>query len=226
MEEAGIAFGGVVLGGLIAAATNTYFAWRTDRDRRLATAFAVFFKFFVMVDVINRICRDLDSALPDKNGLIWPKLRPLAGVRFPDASFAPEELALFGEEKGPLFAQRLLVAANSIHLVTDLLTKYNAERRDLREELRLLGLVDMAGTTGRIAFDSHDYPQLAPKIAEVEDLAKSLIDEAHKAKAQLNSTADELGPKLKSILKDKRFHLAMSDKQAKEVTAAVGGTPT
>jgi len=164
-----------------------------------------------MVDVANRICRDLDAASPDRNGLHWPRLRPLAGVRFPDGPFAPEELALFTEEKGALFAQKLPVARNHAHLLEDLLTQYNRDRRSLSEEFRVRGLVDMEGTTGHISIDPANYKELAPKITEVDDLAKSLWDVAHKAKSELSATGKALGPKLKSILKDKRFHLGMGD---------------
>lgn len=209
MEDWAATLIGVVLGGIIATATSSIFAWRAERDRRLGAAFSVFFKYFLMVDVTNRICRDLDAASPDRNGLHWPRLRPLAGVRFPEATFASDELALFAEEKGELFGQKLLVARNHVHLLEDLLTQYNRERRALSEELRLRGLVEMEGTTGHISIDPTNYKELAPKITEVDDLAKTLWDIAHKAKAELNSTGQALGPKLKTILNDKRFHLGM-----------------
>ncbi|MEQ1929526.1 MAG: hypothetical protein ABL957_03205 [Parvularculaceae bacterium] len=160
----------------------------------MGAAFSVFFKYFLIVDVANRICRDLDAASPDRNGLHWPRLRPLTGVRFPDTAFAPDELALFAEEKGALFAQKPLVARNHAHLLEDLLTQCNRERRSLSEELRLRGLVEIEGTTGHISIDPHSYRELAPKITELDDLAKTLWDVARKAKAEFNITAELLGP--------------------------------
>ncbi len=209
MENAIGALGGVILGGVIAAATNAYFAWRAERDRRLGAAFSLFFKYFAMVDVTTRICRDLDAAPPDRDRLCWPRLRPLAGVRFPESSFSPEELALFAKEKGPLFAEKLLEATNHIHLLSDLLVRYNLERRALDEELRLRGVVDMEGPVGHISVEPATYRELAPKFFEVDDLARNLWSAAHEAKEEMVATANAIGPKLKTILSDKRFHLGM-----------------
>ncbi|MFT3727154.1 MAG: hypothetical protein QM759_04955 [Terricaulis sp.] len=177
----------------------------------MGVARSLFFKFFLMTDVVNRVSRDLDAASPDGNGLHRPRLRALAGVRFPDGSFSPDELTLLGGEKGPHFGQRVLVAANAMYLLADLIFQYNAERRALSEEFRVRGLVEMDGTTGHISIDPENYKELAPKIFEVEHLAKSLWDAAKRAKDEASATGAALGPKLKEALGDKRFTLQMGD---------------
>ncbi|MBL8542537.1 MAG: hypothetical protein JNJ63_01895 [Hyphomonadaceae bacterium] len=108
-----------------------------------------------------------------------------------------------------MFAQKLLVARNHAYLLEDLHTQYNGERRSLGEEFRLRGLVEMEGTTGHISIDPANYKELAPKITELDDVAKSLWDVAHKAKSELSSTGEALGPELKSIPSDSRFHLGV-----------------
>lgn len=210
MEEAIAALIGVLVGGAITAGTTHFFALRAEKDRRLSVAYSVFFKFFAIADVCARICRHLEEEwAADANGWHWPSLMPITGLVFPPTNFTSDEMALFAGDGGPLFSERLLTATNHVNLLADVVPLYNRERATLSEELRLRGLVTMAGSVGTITANQSIYQQVAPKIREVESIAANLHDAGISAQKHMISVADDLGPRLKALLNDKRFKMSM-----------------
>ncbi|WP_135212066.1 hypothetical protein [Vitreimonas flagellata] len=208
-------FIGVLVGAGIATGTTMYFASRAERDQRLAVAHSVFFKVLKMCDVAVKVARHVSEEWKeDRNGWHWPALMPLAGIPPLDDTFTAEEMALFARAKGPVFSERLLVASNHSHLILELLRNYNSDRRALGDTFAEMGLVEMDGPIGRIIVDkeSDTHRLLAPKIREVETGAIHLREAALKARDHITKLGDDIGPKLKEVLKDDRFKLNMGSK--------------
>lgn len=224
---------GAVVGGAISAATTWTFNLLAARERRLGLAHSIFFKTFRMADASVKITRHVEENwAADDRGQHWPKLMPLAGVRATDESFTPEELSLFARKaatkaaperpEDQRTAAKLLVAANSYHILVDVLLQFNEERKELSREFAERGLVDMEEGIGRIVVDEQTHKLLAPKMREVEVLTQLLKESSAAAKRNIIDFAGEVGPRLKEALNDKRFTLGMGPKSAEGMAATPG----
>jgi hypothetical protein len=156
---------GAVVGGFIAAATNAFFAWRSERDRRLAIAHSVTIKVLKIADTVFKLCKTINAAWAEASGEYrWREVLPLMGLPRDHIEFTPEELALFWVGKQDDFASELSSAANWYNLLLDLAAEYKSTRADLLHELTLRADPRLSMASGQIVIDGQTRAVLAPKL--------------------------------------------------------------
>lgn len=219
MIEAFIAFGGVLVGGLITYLITWVFAKRQeerqeaqeakrDRDDRLGLAFSAVFKVQQATDLIYKVCAHIQgSAQKPKGGRLWRSLTPMLGAGDQRVSFSASELALFAAAGEAKFVNDLLEVASCSNLLLDLVREYNLRRETLSDVLIEKGLVELSGEVGTHELPSAVALSVAPKEIELEMLAKSLSDVSAGGLQHAVEVSNTICPKLTSMLQDPRFTL-------------------
>ena len=220
----------VLLGAFIGFGVSWLFAWRAERDHRLALAYELFFEVQGATENISEIRRVLTINLAKVGSQFeynWQAVQIPTGFDWNTrAKLNPAGLALLARAKKFELINELMELVRLHDLLLIITAEYARRQEVLTEKLRAEGETQVIGTTISLAIPKEATAKHAPDIMRVEDLLGQLLERAMEGGDFAQSVTQRLGSELRESLgNDKRFrgrieYRAKSEKGA--VSAASG----
>ena len=204
---------GTVVGGMIALASNLYFARRKERDERLALGYSVLFKVQKIVDLVRKVRQHVNRS-PSPDDQAWRAISSLHGTRGEPVEFTPMELAIFARKKDTEFTQILMDAASYHGLMLELVEEYNRRKQTLSDAMSEVVREHPEDPTS-FKIEGEDLTRLRPKILETNSVALNLRNVANDIAFPLDVLRGQTGPRIRQILADTRFDLTFGDETGK-----------